>query len=60
MNSAGVEVRPLKQMTGDEEFCEVFFTDVSVPVDALLGPENEVGGWRWRYWATSGGRSSRG
>lgn len=44
MHSVGVEVRPLKQMTGDEEFCEVFFTDASVPVEALLGPENE--GWR--------------
>ena len=44
MRSDGVEIRPLKQMTGDEEFCEVFFTDVAVPVDALLGPENE--GWR--------------
>ena len=44
MSLPGIEVRPLRQMTGDEEFCEVFFTDVSVPVDALLGPEH--GGWR--------------
>lgn len=44
MSLPGVEVRPLKQMTGDQEFCEVFFTDVSVPADALLGPEH--GGWR--------------
>ena len=43
MHLDGTEVRPLKQMTGDEEFCEVFFTDVQMPADALLGPEN--GGW---------------
>jgi alkylation response protein AidB-like acyl-CoA dehydrogenase len=40
----GVDVRPLTQMTGDQEFCEVFFDDVDMPADALLGPENE--GWR--------------
>ncbi|MEM7321700.1 MAG: acyl-CoA dehydrogenase family protein [Actinomycetota bacterium] len=44
MSLPGIDVRPLKQMTGDQEFCEVFFTDVSVPADALLGPEH--GGWR--------------
>lgn len=44
MRLPGVDIRPLKQMTGDEEFCEVFFTDVEMPADALLGPENE--GWR--------------
>ncbi|MEM8706268.1 MAG: acyl-CoA dehydrogenase family protein [Actinomycetota bacterium] len=44
MTLDGTEVRPLRQMTGDEEFCEVFFTDVALPADALLGAENE--GWR--------------
>lgn len=44
MRLLGVDVRPLKQMTGDEEFCEVFFDDVAMPATALLGPENE--GWR--------------
>ncbi|MGI9624694.1 MAG: acyl-CoA dehydrogenase family protein [Acidimicrobiales bacterium] len=43
MHSPGIEVRPLRQMTGDAEFDEVFFTDVSLPATALLGPENE--GW---------------
>lgn len=43
MHSSGVETRPLRQMTGDAEFDEVFFTDVRLPADALLGPENE--GW---------------
>jgi alkylation response protein AidB-like acyl-CoA dehydrogenase len=44
MTLPGVEVRPLKQMTGEAEFDEVFFTDVRMPADALLGPVNE--GWR--------------
>lgn len=43
MSLPGIEVRPLKQMTGESEFDEVFFTDVEVPADALLGPLH--GGW---------------
>ena len=43
MHTPGVEVRELRQMTGDAEFCEVFMTDVSTPADSLLGPEH--GGW---------------
>ncbi|WP_148288633.1 acyl-CoA dehydrogenase family protein [Ilumatobacter nonamiensis] len=43
MHAPGVDVRPLKQMTGDEEFCEVFLDDVPMPTDAMLGPE--YGGW---------------
>jgi alkylation response protein AidB-like acyl-CoA dehydrogenase len=43
MSLPGIEVRPIKQMTGDQEFCEVFFTDVSMPADALLGDLD--GGW---------------
>lgn len=43
MHLPGIEVRPLKQMTGEAEFDEVFFTDVQVPGDCLLGPLNE--GW---------------
>lgn len=43
MSAPGVEVRPVKQMTGDEEFCEVFLDDVVTPADTLLGPEH--GGW---------------
>jgi alkylation response protein AidB-like acyl-CoA dehydrogenase len=44
LESPGVERRPLRQLTGESEFAEVFFTDVRVPVTSLLGPENE--GWR--------------
>jgi alkylation response protein AidB-like acyl-CoA dehydrogenase len=43
MRSPGVEVRPLKQMTGDAEFSEVYFEDVRLPADAQLGPEGK--GW---------------
>jgi alkylation response protein AidB-like acyl-CoA dehydrogenase len=41
MHSDGVEVRPLRQITGEAEFNEIFFTDVKVPRDNLLG---EIGG----------------
>jgi len=44
MTADGVDVRPLRQMTGDSEFNEVFLDDVEVPVENLIGPENE--GWR--------------
>jgi alkylation response protein AidB-like acyl-CoA dehydrogenase len=44
MTLPGVEVRPLVTITGEREFNEIFFTDVRVPRDALLGPLDE--GWR--------------
>ncbi len=44
MRSPGVTVRPLVQITGDAEFNEVFFDDVPVPADRLLGPLH--GGWK--------------
>ena len=37
MKTPGITVRPLRQMTDDAEFCEVFFEDVRVPADHLLG-----------------------
>lgn len=43
MNGPGVEVRPIKQMTGDSEFCEVFLDGAYVSGADLLGPLN--GGW---------------
>ncbi|HEY5662734.1 MAG TPA: acyl-CoA dehydrogenase family protein [Ilumatobacter sp.] len=43
MAAPGVEVRPLRQMTGGAEFDEVFFVDVEVPADQLVGPLH--GGW---------------
>jgi len=44
MKAPGVDVRPLKQITGDAEFNEVFFTDVRIPDADRLGPEGD--GWR--------------
>ncbi len=44
MSATGVEVRPLRQITGESEFNEVFLDAVEVPVDHLIGPEH--GGWR--------------
>jgi alkylation response protein AidB-like acyl-CoA dehydrogenase len=43
LHDPGVEARPLVQLTGDAEFNEVFFTDVRLPADAVLG--NVGGGW---------------
>jgi alkylation response protein AidB-like acyl-CoA dehydrogenase len=43
MDLPGVEIRPLKQMTGEAEFDEVFLTDVQLSADHLIGPLH--GGW---------------
>ncbi len=43
MRSPGVEVRPIVTLDGEHEVNEVFFTDVRVPVDNLVGEEND--GW---------------
>ena len=44
MEAPGVEVRPLHQITGEAEFNEVFFNDVRIPADRMLGKEGE--GWK--------------
>src|SRR6202158_6478565 len=44
MHSPGVTLKPLKQITGDSEFNEIFFEDVRVPKENLLGPLNA--GWQ--------------
>ena len=43
MHAPGVEVRPLRQITGEAEFNEVYFTDVRIPDAERLGGEGE--GW---------------
>ena len=43
MHAEGVEVRPLKMTSGNSEFNEVFFDDVFVPDDDVVGPVD--GGW---------------
>jgi alkylation response protein AidB-like acyl-CoA dehydrogenase len=55
MDSEGVEVRPLPQMTGDSEFNEVFFSEVRVPVENTIGPLHE--GWKVALGTLSSERS---
>ena len=45
MKSPGVELRPIRTLDGDKEVNEVFFTDVKVPVENLVGEENK--GWTY-------------
>jgi alkylation response protein AidB-like acyl-CoA dehydrogenase len=44
MKSAGIDIRPLREITGDNLFNEVFFDDVFVPDEMVVGPVND--GWR--------------
>ncbi len=44
MRSAGVDVRPIPQANGDSEFNEIFFDDVFIPDENLIGAEGE--GWK--------------
>ncbi len=43
LKSPGIEVRPIVDLTGDSHFAEVFFEDVALPADALIGEEGA--GW---------------
>jgi alkylation response protein AidB-like acyl-CoA dehydrogenase len=40
----GVEIRPIRNMMGDEEFCEVFFTEARTSADMVVGAVND--GWK--------------
>jgi alkylation response protein AidB-like acyl-CoA dehydrogenase len=44
MRSPGIDVRPIRQATGEAHFCEVFLDKVEVPATQLVGAEN--GGWQ--------------
>jgi alkylation response protein AidB-like acyl-CoA dehydrogenase len=44
VDSPGIDVRPLHTMHGVDEFCEVYFDDVAVPADRMLGDPGE--GWQ--------------
>jgi alkylation response protein AidB-like acyl-CoA dehydrogenase len=56
MDAPGVEVRPIKSMSGSLFFAEVFFNDVRVPVDQRLGAEGQ--GWEVTISALASERSS--
>ena len=43
MATPGVTVRPIRTLSGDADFCEVFFSDVRIPRASIVGPAN--GGW---------------
>jgi alkylation response protein AidB-like acyl-CoA dehydrogenase len=44
LRTPGIEARPIRTITGDEPFAELYLTDVRIPVSALLGPLH--GGWK--------------
>jgi alkylation response protein AidB-like acyl-CoA dehydrogenase len=44
MRSPGLDIRPIRQATGESHFCEVFLEDVTIPAANLVGPEHA--GWR--------------
>ncbi|WP_046314958.1 acyl-CoA dehydrogenase family protein [Mycobacterium sp. UM_Kg1] len=44
LDSEGIQIRPIRQISGDSEFSEVFFDSVRVPMNRVLGPLH--GGWR--------------
>lgn len=58
MHQPGVEVRPLREITGTSDFNEVFFTDAVVPVVNRIGPEGE--GWRISTQSLAAERSHQG
>lgn len=43
MKTQGIEVRPIKQISGESDFCEIFFTDCRVPKECLVGQIGD--GW---------------
>lgn len=44
VTSPGITIRPIRNLAGDEEFCEVFFDNVRVPAENIVGEINN--GWR--------------
>jgi alkylation response protein AidB-like acyl-CoA dehydrogenase len=56
MDTPGIDVRPIKNMSGGEMFAEVFFDNVRVPVENRLGAEGE--GWKVTISALASERSS--
>jgi alkylation response protein AidB-like acyl-CoA dehydrogenase len=49
----GVQVRPITNMLGDGEFCEVFCTGARTGADLVVGAPVTAGRWPWRHWAWS-------
>jgi acyl-CoA dehydrogenase len=55
MRTAGIEVRPLRQITGVAHFNEVFLTDVRIPIENVVGEVN--GGWKIAHTTLSNERA---
>ncbi len=45
MDLPGIEIRPIIEMTGGHTFNEVFFDDVRIPAENLVGDETRGGAW---------------
>ncbi|MCL2583125.1 MAG: acyl-CoA dehydrogenase family protein [Streptosporangiales bacterium] len=58
MHSAGIDVRPIRQITGESDFNEVFLNKVRVPVSARVGDEGQ--GWKALQVALAAERSGMG
>ncbi|MEO6248080.1 MAG: acyl-CoA dehydrogenase family protein [Sphingomicrobium sp.] len=56
MNTPGIEVRPIITLDGEHEVNEVFFTDVRVPIENLVGEENR--GWTYAKYLLTHERTS--
>jgi len=56
MQQPGIEVRPLRQMNGAANFCEVFLTEARVRGGHVIGDVNGAGGWRSRRCSMSATR----
>lgn len=44
MHTPGIDVRPIRNAVGESHFCEIFLSDVVIPAEQLVGPENA--GWQ--------------
>lgn len=56
MNTPGIDISPLRSMNGDDEFCSLYFDDVVVPRERLLGEVD--GGWAVAMYVLAGERGA--
>ncbi len=58
MRTPGVDVRPLREITGTSDFNEVFLDDVRIPADQVIGEVGAAGGSPTQAWATNAAESA--